>query len=76
MNGICIDKIFEGSARTSIMIGENGSGKSRLLNELARTYLASGHKVVAIANSVHDQFTLRSSQFHFLGLVETYQKTQ
>lgn len=67
MNGIYIDNIIEGSARTSIIIGENGSGKSRLLNELARAYLSRGHKVVAIANSVHDQFTPRSSRFHFLG---------
>jgi predicted ATPase len=67
MDDIYIDNFFEDSARTSIFIGENGSGKSRLLNKLAKRYLSSGHKVVAIVNSIHDQFTPRSSQFHFLG---------
>ena len=59
--------LLSDSAQTSIIIGENGSGKSRLLNDLAREYLSFGYKVIAIANSVHDQFTIRKPNFHFFG---------
>lgn len=67
MNEILMTDLLYSLARTSIIIGENGSGKSRLLNDLAKRYLLKGYKVIAIANSIHDQFTPRSSDFHFLG---------
>ena len=67
MDEIFTTNFIYGSARTSIIIGENGSGKSRLLNDLAKRYLSTGYKVIAIANSIHDQFTPRNSNFHFLG---------
>lgn len=39
-----------------IIIGENGSGKSSLLSNLARRYSKSDRKVIAIANTIHDKF--------------------
>ncbi|MBF6650218.1 AAA family ATPase [Methylobacter sp. BlB1] len=51
----------------NVVIGENGSGKSILLNKIAREYINSGHTVVAIATSVHDKFDIKSPYFHFFG---------
>ncbi len=59
--------IFQNNRGTSIIIGENGSGKSTLLNTLAKEYLANGYIVIGIANSIHDKFTVKSSNFHLLG---------
>lgn len=52
----------------SILIGENGSGKSELLNKISIILRSKGRQVIAISNSVHDKFTKRRSKyFHFLG---------
>ncbi len=67
MNELMLYDLIGGPTNTSIIIGENGSGKSRLLNTLAKRYVADGYEVIGIANSIHDKFTLRSSKFHFLG---------
>jgi predicted ATP-binding protein involved in virulence len=62
-----VSDLFHESVRTSIVIGENGSGKSRLLNAIAKQYLSSGFQVIGITNSIHDQYTIRNPNFHFLG---------
>lgn len=51
----------------AIIIGENGSGKSTRLNNLSREYVSSGRDVIAIANSIHDKFRIRSKRFNLLG---------
>lgn len=38
------------------LVGENGSGKSRRLAELASELIESGRRVIAIANTVFDRF--------------------
>jgi predicted ATPase len=58
---------LKGGGRYSIIIGENGSGKSYLLNKLAKKYVSKGFNVIGIANSIHDKFTLRSKYFSLLG---------
>ncbi|MBN8853706.1 MAG: hypothetical protein BGO55_11715 [Sphingobacteriales bacterium 50-39] len=50
----------------SILIGENGSGKSQLLGELTRQYLGQGKKVIAISNSIHDKFPDSGRNLHLL----------
>ncbi len=40
----------------TILIGENGSGKSQLLSNLAKEYISSRKKVIAISNSIYDKF--------------------
>lgn len=62
-----LDNFVSDSARAAIIIGENGSGKSNLLNELSKSALSEGKKVIAIANSIYDKFTSRNVRFHFLG---------
>jgi len=58
---------FKGSSDVSIIIGENGSGKSTLLNDIARHYSYDKTlEVVAIANSIHDKFSIRSKNFNAL----------
>ncbi|BCB61992.1 hypothetical protein HaloA020_26930 [Halomonas sp. A020] len=52
---------------TRIIIGENGTGKSALLNDLSKEYLNEGKTVIAIATSIHDKFTSRRKKFHFYG---------
>ncbi|SHM64730.1 ABC transporter [Chitinophaga jiangningensis] len=50
----------------SILIGENGSGKSSLLNHIAREYIDSNIQVIAIANTVHDKFNIKNKRFYSL----------
>ncbi|MEJ6981719.1 ATP-binding protein [Pedobacter sp. P351] len=51
----------------NILIGENGSGKSTVLNEVAKYYLASQrYKVIAVANTIHDKFNIRDNRFEIL----------
>lgn len=50
----------------SILIGENGSGKSQMLALLTREYLRQGKKVIAISNSIHDKFPDSGRNLHLL----------
>ncbi|WP_429185487.1 AAA family ATPase [Aeromonas veronii] len=55
------------NSNIKIIIGENGTGKSALLNELSIDYLNDNKTVIAIATSIHDKFTSRRKNFHFYG---------
>ena len=50
----------------SILVGENGSGKSTYLNQLAKLHLNSGRNVIAIANTVYDKFNINRVNFNHL----------
>ncbi|MBL1411097.1 AAA family ATPase [Sphingobacterium faecale] len=50
----------------NILVGENGSGKSIMLNEVARYHTNAGRNVIAIANSIYDKFNVRKSNFKIL----------
>ncbi|MDM1050207.1 AAA family ATPase [Sphingobacterium hotanense] len=50
----------------NILVGENGSGKSILLNEVAKYHSSSGRKVIAITNSIYDKFNVRKRNFKIL----------
>lgn len=50
----------------SILIGENGSGKSQMLAYLAKDYLRLGKKVIAISNSIYDKFPDSGRNLHLL----------
>ncbi|MCX2454163.1 AAA family ATPase [Pedobacter sp. PLR] len=51
----------------TILIGENGSGKSTLLNEIAKHFIDNHRtKVIAIANTIHDKFNVKSKRFDVL----------
>ena len=58
---------MQSSSNTKIIIGENGTGKSALLNDLSKEHLNEGKTVIAIATSIHDKFTARQKKFHFYG---------
>ncbi|PHR63351.1 MAG: hypothetical protein COA51_10985 [Idiomarina sp.] len=60
-------ELKQSSSNTKIIIGENGTGKSALLNDLSKEYLNEGKTVIAIATSIHDKFTVRRNNFHFYG---------
>ena len=49
-----------------IIIGENGCGKSTLLRYLANFYCDRRKIVVGIANTIHDKFDIRKSNFNSL----------
>jgi ABC-type siderophore export system fused ATPase/permease subunit len=49
----------------SILIGENGSGKSQMLALLTKEYLGQSKKVFAISNSIHDKFPDSGRTFNF-----------
>lgn len=50
----------------NILVGENGSGKSTYLNQLAKLHLNSGRNVIAIANTVYDKFNINRINFNHL----------
>jgi predicted ATPase len=50
----------------NILLGENGSGKSRLLNDISHFYLSQGMDVIAVANSIYDKFNSRHKKFSIL----------
>jgi predicted ATPase len=49
----------------NILIGENGSGKSLLLNILAKIH-SQNSNVIAVANTIYDKFDSRNSKFKIL----------
>jgi predicted ATPase len=50
----------------NILLGENGSGKSNLLNDLSHFYLSQNMNVIAVANSIYDKFSSRNKNFKIL----------
>lgn len=50
----------------NILVGINGSGKSRYLNELSKNYLNRGMNVIAIANTIYDKFDSKNKNLHLL----------
>ena len=50
----------------SILIGENGSGKSQMLGQLTSEYLRQGKKVIAVSNSIYDKFPDSGRNLHLL----------
>jgi energy-coupling factor transporter ATP-binding protein EcfA2 len=62
-----LDEIRE-TEDINILIGENGSGKSSVLNRVAHHYINShcNKRVVAIANTIHDKFDVRNTRFTIL----------
>lgn len=55
--------LIENGSQTVFLVGNNGSGKSRLLSELATHFLRRRTPVIAIANSVLHRFHQRSNKF-------------
>jgi predicted ATPase len=53
----------------SILIGENGCGKSEVLSQMARGSINEFSSVIAIATSVYDKFPRRnfSANYHYMG---------
>lgn len=48
-----------------ILVGKNGSGKSRLLHDLAESLHNSGHSIVAVSNTLFDKFELHPQSFNY-----------
>ena len=55
-----------GEYDVSIIIGENGSGKSSLLFDLAKHFQEKQYDIVAIANTIYDKFILNKKKFKIL----------
>ncbi|TRZ58742.1 hypothetical protein DZA28_01750 [Pseudomonas alloputida] len=51
----------------SIIIGENGSGKSQALADIAEAYISKNYRVIAIANCPFDKFRTTGKRYHFMG---------
>ena len=50
----------------TIIIGENGSGKSRMLRELTLFFVQRFARTIAISNSIHDKFPDKGKGLHLL----------
>lgn len=53
-------------SRTTLLVGTNGAGKSRLLAGLAKSLAHKERTVFAIANTIYDRFPRASSRLHRL----------
>lgn len=51
----------------SILIGENGSGKSQALGDIAEGYISRNYSVIAIANCPFDKFRDKGKRYFFMG---------
>ncbi|OLQ77460.1 hypothetical protein BIT28_07410 [Photobacterium proteolyticum] len=54
----------------TVFIGENGCGKSEILNQLSQRYVDNGQHVIAIAHCIHDKFDSalnKKKNFNFIG---------
>lgn len=51
-----VANLDDDASSISCLVGENGSGKSKRLAELAAELIASGQRVIAISNTVFDRF--------------------
>lgn len=58
---------FDYEQSLSIMIGENGSGKSQMLARIAEAYISKKYRVIAIANCPFDKFRDHGKRYHFMG---------
>ena len=50
----------------NILVGENGSGKSTYLKNLAKVHLKQDRNVIAIANTIFDKFDINHTNFQSL----------
>lgn len=50
------------SGKVTLLLGENGSGKSRELRRLARTFDSRGVATIAISNTVFDRFPTKKTR--------------
>ncbi len=60
-------RIVNSGKKNIVIVGKNGSGKSFILNEVAKNFSRLGRPVIAVANTVYDKFDRRGSSFHFVG---------
>lgn len=58
---------FDYQSNVSIFIGENGGGKSEILNKVSEDYLSKGYNIIAIANCIYDKFRSEGKKYHFIG---------
>lgn len=62
-------ELFENSTSdedVSILVGINGSGKSRFLNDIAKHHLNRNKRVICIANTIYDKFTVKGNRAKLL----------
>jgi len=50
----------------NIIVGENGSGKSMLLNSVSEFFTDRNQNVIAIANTIYDKFKISSKKLNIL----------
>lgn len=58
---------FDYEQSLSILIGENGSGKSQALADIAEAYISKNYRVIAISNCPFDKFRDKGKRYHFMG---------
>ncbi len=58
---------FDYDCPLSILIGENGSGKSQALADIAEAYISKNRTVIAIANCPFDKFRDKGKRYFFMG---------
>ena len=58
---------FDYDCPLSILIGENGSGKSQALADIAEAYISKSRTVIAIANCPFDKFRDKGKRYFFMG---------
>lgn len=61
--------IIKSSKNYFILVGRNGSGKSRLLHNVAEDFHNSGHNTIAVSNTLFDKFKThkKSLNYNYIG---------
>ena len=60
-----LKKFDQGIEDVSILLGENGQGKSQMLTNLAEHFFVNDYSVIAIATSIYDKFKPRYNNAHY-----------
>ncbi|NLS55671.1 AAA family ATPase [Hafnia alvei] len=60
-----VNHLFYSSKEYFILVGKNGSGKSRLLHELAENLHDSGCNVIAVSNTLFDKFKVHVGSLNY-----------
>ncbi|MEI7181431.1 ATP-binding protein [Pectobacterium carotovorum] len=59
------NKILTSQKSYFILVGKNGSGKSRLLHDLAESLHDSGYNTVTVSNTLFDKFEVHPKSLHY-----------
>ncbi|HBE4430083.1 TPA: hypothetical protein KL872_000341 [Escherichia coli] len=64
-----VDKLIHSSKDYFVLVGKNGSGKSRMLHDLAEATHDLGYSTIVVSNTLFDKFEVhpQSDNYNYIG---------